>query len=89
MLLAVILMGGIFSVWGAVVAGLLSELLPALLRDWATLDVTSCSSSSGSASSRCSLTAPGGLVDQVPKDLRKLGRGCAGSRAGRGREGPA
>ena len=34
MLLAVILMGGIYSVWGAVVAGVLVPLLPALLENW-------------------------------------------------------
>ena len=33
-LLAVILMGGIYSLWGAVVAGLLVRLLPALLENW-------------------------------------------------------
>ena len=33
-LMAVVLMGGIFSVWGAVVAALLQQLLPALLNDW-------------------------------------------------------
>ena len=33
-LLAVVLMGGIFSLWGAVVAGILQQLLPALLNDW-------------------------------------------------------
>ena len=33
-LLAVTLMGGIYSLWGAVVAGLLFKLLPALLQDW-------------------------------------------------------
>ena len=33
-LLAVVLMGGIYSLWGAVVAGLLIKLLPALLDNW-------------------------------------------------------
>ena len=33
-LLAVVLMGGIYSLWGAVVAGILIKLLPALLDNW-------------------------------------------------------
>ena len=33
-LLAVVLMGGIFSLWGAIVAALLLQLLPALLNSW-------------------------------------------------------
>ena len=33
-LLAVVLMGGIFSVWGAIIAALLLQLLPALLNSW-------------------------------------------------------
>ena len=33
-LLAVVLMGGVYSIWGAVVAALLLRLLPALLDDW-------------------------------------------------------
>ena len=34
LLLAVVLMGGVYSLWGAVVAALLLRLLPALLDDW-------------------------------------------------------
>ena len=33
-ILAVVLMGGIFSLWGAIIAGLLMQLLPALLNSW-------------------------------------------------------
>jgi branched-chain amino acid transport system permease protein len=33
-LLAVVLMGGIFSLWGAIVAGLFLQLLPALFNTW-------------------------------------------------------
>ena len=33
-LLAVVLMGGVYSLWGAVIAGLLYKLLPALLDNW-------------------------------------------------------
>ena len=58
-LLAVILMGGIYSVWGAVVAGLLIKLLPALLENWG-LSYFLCSSCSESGSSRCSRRLPEG-----------------------------
>ena len=37
-LLAVVLMGGIYSIWGAVVAAFLLRLLPALLDDWGVSD---------------------------------------------------
>ena len=33
-LLAVVLMGGVYSLWGAVVAAFLYQFLPALLNDW-------------------------------------------------------
>ena len=74
MLLAVILMGGIFSVWGAVVAGLLIRLLPALLENWG-LSYYLLLLLFGVGVIQVLATAPGGLVDQVPKDLKKLGRG--------------
>ena len=34
LLLAVVLMGGVYSIWGAIVAALLLRFLPALLDDW-------------------------------------------------------
>ena len=37
-LLAVVLMGGVYSLWGAVVAALLLRFLPALLDDWGLSD---------------------------------------------------
>jgi branched-chain amino acid transport system permease protein len=73
-LLAVTMMGGIFSLWGAVVAGVLFKLLPALLQDWGlSSDLTLILFGVGLL--QVLATAPGGLVDQVPKDLMKLGRG--------------
>ena len=72
-LLAVILMGGIYSVWGAVVAGLLVRLLPALLENWGVSNYLSLLLF-GVGVLQVLATAPGGLVDQVPKDLRRLGR---------------
>ena len=68
MLLAVVLMGGIYSLWGAVVAGLFMKLLPALLDNW----FGSCPQTDlltilfGVGILQVLLTAPAGLVDQVP-----------------------
>jgi branched-chain amino acid transport system permease protein len=73
-LLAVILMGGIYSIWGAVVAGLLVRLLPALLENWGVSVYVSLLLF-GIGVLQVLATAPGGLVDQVPKDVARLGRG--------------
>jgi branched-chain amino acid transport system permease protein len=72
-LLAVVLMGGIFSVWGAVVAGLLVRLLPALLENWGVSYYLSLLLF-GVGVLQVLATAPGGLVDQIPKDLARLWR---------------
>jgi branched-chain amino acid transport system permease protein len=73
----VILMGGIYSVWGAVVAGLLVRLLPALLENWGVSIYLSLLLF-GVGVLQVLATAPGGLVDQVPRDLKRLGRLIAG-----------
>ena len=73
LLLAVVLMGGVYSLWGAVVAALLLRLLPALLDDWG-VSTEVLTILFGIGVLQVLLTAPGGLVDQVPKDLAKLGR---------------
>jgi branched-chain amino acid transport system permease protein len=71
-ILAVVLMGGAYSLWGAVVAGLLMQLLPALLQnlgvsnDWLTILF-------GIWVVQVLTTAPRGLADQFPKDMAKLG----------------
>jgi branched-chain amino acid transport system permease protein len=77
LLLAVVLMGGIYSIWGAILAALFLRLLPALLDDWgvATELLTILF---GVGVLQVVLTAPGGLVDQVPKDLAKLRRALGG-----------
>ncbi len=75
-LLAVVLMGGIYSLWGAVVAGLLVRLLPALLENWGVSIYVSILLF-GIGVLQVLATAPGGLVDQVPKDVKRLGRGRA------------
>jgi branched-chain amino acid transport system permease protein len=72
-LLAVVLMGGIYSLWGAVVAGLFMSLLPALLNDWG-LPADLLTILFGVGVLQVLLTAPGGLSQQVPRDMAKLGR---------------
>jgi len=72
-LLAVVLMGGIYSLWGAVVAGLLFRLLPELLQDWG-LSRELATILFGVGVLQVLATAPEGIVAQVPRDLRKLGR---------------
>ena len=76
-LLAVVLMGGAYSMWGAIVAGLLMQLLPAILNDvglspdWLTILF-------GIGVLQVLTTAPTGIVDQLPKDIARLGRKIGG-----------
>jgi branched-chain amino acid transport system permease protein len=76
-LLAVVLMGGVYSIWGAVVAGLLLRLLPALLDSWG-VSTELLTILFGVGILQVLMTAPGGLVEQVPKDLANLGRKIGG-----------
>jgi len=72
-LLAVALMGGVYNLWGAVIAALLMQLLPGVLQNlgvsyaWLTILF-------GIGVLQVLTTAPAGLADQVPKDLARLGR---------------
>jgi branched-chain amino acid transport system permease protein len=72
-LLAVALMGGVYSLWGAVIAALLMQLLPGVLQNlgvsyaWLTILF-------GIGVLQVLTTAPAGLADQVPRDLARLGR---------------
>jgi branched-chain amino acid transport system permease protein len=72
-LLAVVLMGGAYSIWGAIVAGLLMQLLPAVLNDlgvspdWLVILF-------GIGVLQVLTTAPTGIVDQLPRDIARLGR---------------
>ncbi len=76
-LLAVVLMGGAYSMWGAIVAALLMQLLPAVLNnigvspDWLLILF-------GIGVLQVLTTAPTGIVDQLPRDLARLGRAVAG-----------
>jgi branched-chain amino acid transport system permease protein len=76
-LLAVVLMGGVFSLGGAVVSALLLRLLPALLDNWGVA-IEWLTVLFGVGVLQVLLTAPGGIVDQFPKDMAKLGRKIAG-----------
>jgi branched-chain amino acid transport system permease protein len=73
-LLAVVLMGGVFSLWGAVIAAFLQAFLPAMLyqlwsvpNDWLIILF-------GVGVMQVLATAPGGIADQVPKDMKRLYR---------------
>ncbi len=71
-LLAVVLMGGVYSMWGAVVAALLYQFLPALLQNWG-VSADWLTILFGLGVLLTLWTAPGGLADQTPKDLARLG----------------
>lgn len=76
-LLAVVLMGGIFSLWGAVVAALLQKLLPPLLQNWFDFFVRNPNFLYvlfGIGVLQVLVTAPEGLVTQFPRDMKNLGR---------------
>ncbi len=72
-LLAVVLMGGAYSMWGAIVAALLLKFLQALLNDWG-VSPDWLTILFGVGVLQVLTTAPRGLVEQVPKDLARLGR---------------
>ena len=82
-LLAVCLMGGIYSLWGAVIAGIFMKLLPALL-DSLNLPADLLTILFGVGVLQVLLTAPAGLAAQMPKDLARLwGLLTRATRAGR------
>jgi branched-chain amino acid transport system permease protein len=70
-LLAVVLMGGVYNLWGAVVAALLYQFLPSLLNNWG-VSADWLVILFGIGVLQVLTTAPAGLVDQVPRDLARL-----------------
>jgi branched-chain amino acid transport system permease protein len=76
-LLAVVLMGGIFSFWGALIAGFFMQMMPALLNDWG-LPADLLTILFGVGVLQVLVTAPGGISQQFPRDMRKLGGGLVG-----------
>jgi branched-chain amino acid transport system permease protein len=86
-LLAVVLMGGAYSMWGAIVAAFLLKFLQALLNDWG-VSPDWLTILFGVGVLQVLTTAPRGLVDQVPRDLARLVRLLrGGARRGQGAEG--
>ena len=70
-LLAVVLMGGAYSMWGAVVAAFLLKFLQALLNDWG-VSPDWLTILFGIGVLQVLTTAPRGLAEQAPKDLARL-----------------
>ena len=79
-LAATALIGGVFNLWGAIIAGIFSQLLPFLFQAQWGLNPNFLLILFGAGLLQVLLTAPGGLADQLPKDLANLGR-LAASRA--------
>jgi branched-chain amino acid transport system permease protein len=72
--LATALIGGVFSLWGAIVAGVFNQLLPFLIKDQWGVDNNFLIVIFGAGLLQVLLTAPGGLVQQFPRDMANLGR---------------
>jgi branched-chain amino acid transport system permease protein len=72
-LLAVVLMGGAFSLVGAVIAAFLQAFLPALLQNWGVSNDWLIILF-GIGVMQVLATAPGGIADQFPKDMKRLYR---------------
>jgi branched-chain amino acid transport system permease protein len=73
-LAATALIGGIFSLWGAIVAGLFNQLLPFIFQAQWGINPNFLLILFGAGLLQVLLTAPGGLTDQFPKDMANLGR---------------
>jgi branched-chain amino acid transport system permease protein len=72
-LLAVVLMGGAYSMGGAIIAAFLLKFLQALLNDWG-VSPDWLTILFGIGVLQVLTTAPRGLIDQVPRDIARLGR---------------
>ena len=73
-LLATVLIGGIFSIWGAIVAGIFNQLVPFIFQAQWGVNPNFTLVIFGLGLLQVLMTAPGGLVQQVPKDMANLGR---------------
>lgn len=73
-LLAVVLMGGVYNIWGAVVAGFLLRILPQLLDQKLGLPVELLTILFGVGVMQVLLTAPGGIVEDLAKIPRLIRR---------------
>jgi branched-chain amino acid transport system permease protein len=81
-LLAVVLMGGAYSMPGAIVAAFLLKFLQQLLNDWG-VSPDWLTILFGIGVLQVLTTAPRGIVEQMPKDIARLGR-LIGGLFGRG-----
>jgi branched-chain amino acid transport system permease protein len=72
-LLAVVLMGGAYSMTGAIVAAILLKFLQALLNDWG-VSPDWLTILFGIGVLQVLTTAPRGIVEQMPKDIANLAR---------------
>jgi branched-chain amino acid transport system permease protein len=73
-LAATALIGGIFSLWGAIVAGIFNQLLPFIFQAQLNINTNWLLIIFGAGLLQVLLTAPGGLADQVPKDMKNLAK---------------
>jgi branched-chain amino acid transport system permease protein len=73
-LIATALIGGIFTLWGAVVAGVFMQLVPFILQTQWSVDPNWLLIIFGIGLLQVLLTAPGGIAQQMPKDLANLAR---------------
>jgi len=73
-LAATALIGGIFSLWGAIVAGVFNQLLPFIFQAQWSIDTNFLLIIFGAGLLQVLLTAPGGLAEQFPKDMKNLGK---------------
>ena len=73
-LAATALIGGIFSIWGALIAGAFNQLLPFLFQAQWGINPNFLLTVFGAGLLQVLLTAPGGLIEQFPKDMANLGR---------------
>ena len=76
-LAATALIGGIYSLWGAIVAGIFNQLLPFLFQAQWGVNPNFLLVIFGVGLLQVLLTAPGGLIDQFPKDMANLGASCS------------
>jgi branched-chain amino acid transport system permease protein len=73
-LIATALIGGIFTLWGAIVAGVFMQLVPFILQTQWSVDSNWLLIIFGAGLLQVLLTAPGGIAQQLPKDLANLAR---------------
>jgi branched-chain amino acid transport system permease protein len=73
-LAATALIGGIYSLWGALVAGVFNQVLPFLFQAQWGINSNFLLIIFGLGLMQVLLTAPGGLVNQFPKDMANLAR---------------